>query len=117
MDRFAENRVRTRVFRLLLALVIASAIAFGSVVRSEAGQAYVSEPGSPTGSGPTGPGTGGDPDVPTAGVLKLRPGMDRYPAMTEGGVGDVASAPGIRSMWTIRLRFVALGMRAYLLRF
>lgn len=107
----------TRVLTLHLTGAIAAAIVIGSVIRAEAGQNYVPEPGSSSGSGPGGPGTGGDPDVPTAN-LKLRPGMDRFPAMTEGGaVGDVVSEPGIRSMWTIRLRFVALGMRAYLLRF
>jgi hypothetical protein len=115
MPRFTENRKWTKVLTLQLALAIAGALVFGSVNRAEAGQAYVPEPGSSTGAAPS--GSGGDPDVPTAGSLKLRPGMDRFPAMTEGGAGDVVSEPGIRSLWIIRLRFVALGMRAYLLRF
>lgn len=110
MPRFDMNRWWAKALALQLALMVAMFVAVGSVPRADAGQIYVSEPGTPID-----PGLGaGDPDIPT-GNLKYGSGMDRYPAVTEGSAMDVAASS--ESVWVVRLRIVVLGLRAYLLRF
>jgi hypothetical protein len=112
MPRFGLNRWWTKVLALQLALFIATSAMTGSVMRAEAGQAYDSEP-----SAPPDPGLGGsgDPDVPTGNFKK--PGMDRYPAVTEGSAAVVAPGSSSGSAWIYRLRFAVLSLRALLLRF